>query len=190
MTRRPPKDILPLIRIKLELVEKKLSDYDIDDNGCWIWRGPTRTSSTDKSANPKAYGVASFNLPGRVFRKVYAHRLAYAYHYQEEPGELLVCHSCDVPLCINPAHHFLGSHKDNMRDMHEKGRAKGQRGSDNNSATITEAEALTIVSLLPYLNNRQISRHFNGKVTDGAVSCIRSGKTWKHIPRPGMEVAA
>lgn len=44
------------------------------------------------------------------------------------PQSMTVCHRCDVTLCCNPDHMFLGTHRENMRDMAAKGRAPAQKG--------------------------------------------------------------
>jgi len=52
------------------------------------------------------------------------HRVAFQIVYGPIPKGMTVCHGCDVPHCVNPLHLFLGTHKDNMRDMFAKGRAR------------------------------------------------------------------
>ena len=72
---------------------------------CWEWFG---------QKNPKGYGyVKPYGL---------THRFSYELHTGEKPGELFVCHSCDNPPCVNPAHLWLGTVTDNQRDAKAKGR--------------------------------------------------------------------
>ena len=80
----------------------------IDESGCWLWIGVK---------NKKGYGQYSINdRPGL------AHRKSWTIFKGEIPNKLFVCHKCDVTSCVNPEHLFLGTNKDNMKDMATKGR--------------------------------------------------------------------
>lgn len=83
--------------------------------GCWIWKGKKSDSG---------YGIVYVSAS----RRRMAHRVALELSSGEAvPDEIDVLHSCDNPPCVNPAHLFLGTHTDNMRDMVAKGRSFSQK---------------------------------------------------------------
>jgi hypothetical protein len=75
---------------------------------CWEWLA---------TKNNKGYGRIQVNGKSRL-----AHRISYGLKNGEIPRGLEVLHKCDNPLCVNPKHLFLGTHKDNLQDMAKKGR--------------------------------------------------------------------
>lgn len=82
---------------------------------CWTWQA-------QKDRN--GYGRIR---PGGTASYVRAHRAAWYLATGEwPPADVMVCHRCDNPSCVRFDHLFLGSARDNARDMSGKRRARGQ----------------------------------------------------------------
>jgi len=145
----------------MERVERFLSKVEFSDAECWVWRG---------ARNEAGYGL---------FDNMGAHRASYELLVGEIPEGLLVCHRCDNPWCVNPRHLFLGSQKDNLRDMVEKGRSA--RGIQNSRSKLSEAEVLELRRRYEAGESREmLARDFC--ITRGAVWNIGTRKQWKHLP--------
>jgi hypothetical protein len=85
---------------------KKVDIKGVDD--CWEWKGAIRSG----------YGAIKRN--GKVVR---AHRVSYELTNGNIDNNLLVIHSCDNPMCVNPNHLRQGTYGDNICDMIRRGRA-------------------------------------------------------------------
>lgn len=89
----------------------------VDKSGeCWLWLG---------SRNEEGYGRIGIGGSGNTAA---AHRLSWEMaNGQKIPSDLVACHKCDNPPCVNPAHIFIGTKKDNAQDAARKGRTAAQR---------------------------------------------------------------
>lgn len=91
-------------------MKHQILKYRINNGGCWIHKnkcnrdGYVRLRSAEYKAN------------------YMAHRLSYVLFKGSIPDNLFVCHTCDMPPCINPDHLFLGTRTDNQIDKYKKER--------------------------------------------------------------------
>ena len=89
-------------------IEERIEKFVEIDNGCWMWLG-----SKDKLGY------------GRILRyegSWLAHRIVYELLIGSIPSNLELCHTCDIPSCVNPFHKFIGTQKENIQDAAKKGR--------------------------------------------------------------------
>lgn len=148
------------------------------DNGCLIWLGSKTTA-----------GYGRFKLRGKHYA---AHRTSYLIHHGPIPEGMVVCHSCDNPSCVNPAHLWIGTHADNQRDCTVKNRrATGSRhrsalypdkipkGAQTGRASLTPDQVREIRRLAGTMSQQKIADLFKTPQTN--VSRIIRRKTWKHI---------
>jgi len=133
---------------------------------CWPWVSPR---------DRWGYGVTR-NAGSR--RTVKSHRKAWELVYGPIPDGLCVCHHCDNPSCVNPAHLFLGTHLENMHDMYKKKRRRPARGSRHWKAKLTEQHVLLIRGIYVRGGASQARLAEVCGVSCGHISKIVCGLTW------------
>ena len=137
------------------------------NTGCWLWERGTQTM-----------GYGCWPMPGR--RSELAHRVAYAISNGPIPTGAFVCHRCDTPACVNPAHLFLGDQRANMRDCASKGRVRTPRlkGAAHPAAKLSAAD-IRVIREDPR-SGSSMARAFG--VSRTTISEIRLRKSWAHLP--------
>lgn len=175
------------------------------ENGCLEWKGR-------RKVRENYYPQVRFN--GKDYP---AHRIGYFLTYNDDPGDLLVRHTCHNRLCASPFHLVLGTHWDNTQDMIRAGRnqAGDQHWSRRNPKQFAKIQGTEgwqrqqkrIVDLNGENHpctklTAEIVREIKKRSAEGAdnrtlaklfgvthsnVSAIVLGKSWAHIEGPVRE---
>lgn len=139
------------------------------EKDCWIF----------KSGRADGSGYGHFQPGGKGTNSVVAHRWLYEQINGPIPDGLLVCHHCDNRRCVNPAHLWLGTPKENTQDMIRKGRHARQAplGTENGKSILTPKD----VKFIRRSNEPHTVLARILGVSPNAVRGVRTGRTWSHI---------
>lgn len=134
---------------------------------CWNW-----TASLDTDG----YGKFTGNVLDVPYQA--AHRFAWAFHTQSKiPPGMSVCHSCDNRKCVNPAHLWLGTTRENLTDMVNKGRSTKRRGVLSSTAKLTEEQVREILATAE--PHTTLAAKYG--VTTMTISDIKCRRSWAHL---------
>jgi hypothetical protein len=160
---------------KVSIKERLYSKIIINQNGCW------------EMEPYKGHRYPALQVGRKIVR---ANRLSYELHNNKKiPKNKCCLHTCDNTKCINPEHLFIGTHKQNMRDMIKKGRDKKDPPSGSRCAQhkLIEDQVLIIRLLLKDVRGRkniadkyrEIANIYN--VSIHTIYSLNKRITWKHI---------
>lgn len=140
----------------------------VDKSGeCWIWT----------SSHNGRYGIFWTNWPGK--KNENAHRVSWMLANNAEiPSGLVVMHSCDNGMCVNPAHLSLGTPKENSQDAARKGIApRGER--NGGGGKLNESQVKEILANVEGLGCWRAAARYG--VSTQTIKQIRRRKIWRHV---------
>jgi len=134
------------------------------DGECWRWTA---------FKNWDGYGV--FGVKSKA---IGAHRAAYMIFSGDIPAGLCVLHSCDRPWCVNPAHLYVGTQLENVRDRVVRGRSGSLRGEAHGRAKLTSGDVANIrAEIAAGAVQRRLAERYG--VTPTTILGIKRRRIWK-----------
>jgi hypothetical protein len=135
-----------------------------EPNACWIWTGCIGT---------RGYGKASIDKKTKL-----AHRVSYELTHGQIPKNKQINHTCDVRACVNPAHLYPGSSKQNTKDMIDRDRGNlFQSGAQHHAAKLTSDDVISIRASKE--TPKELAVKFG--IIEDSITRILRRERWKHI---------
>lgn len=139
-----------------------------DASGCLEWTGRKYAITRPGRGG---YGVISINK-----KRTTAHRAAWVIANGPIPPGMIVCHRCDNRACVDPDHLFLGTPRDNTRDM--LGKRREARGEGHGIARLND-DAVREIRANPEASLGSLAARFG--VSKSTIHAVRHGLRWTHV---------
>ena len=111
---------------------------------------------------------------------ILAHRFSYQlFHNRLIKEGMCILHSCDNPLCVNPAHLSEGTTQENTADKMNKGRMI--KGEKHYSCKLTEEKVKEIRAKFEKDGTTHINLAMEYCVSRSLIGNIINRRRWKHI---------
>lgn len=141
-------------------------------DACWPWL-----------AHKLKRGYGHLGYEGKMLK---AHRVSWELENGPIPSRMLVCHRCDNPSCVNPAHLFLGTSMDNNHDMISKDRHwRGHLATLNAHARVLTEEQVRTLRNTPG-SNKALGAMFG--IGAGQVYKIRRFQQWADLEGSNVSI--
>lgn len=138
-------------------------------SGCHLWEGGLNTCG---------YGLAKRGAG----RSRLVHRRVWEDECGPIPDGMCVLHKCDTPSCANPDHLYVGTKRQNTRDMVERQRWKkppAQCGAQNVFAKLTDVQVCEIRTACRNGETQRSAARRHG-VSESLVSLIIRRMVWDY----------
>lgn len=143
-------------------------EWIVDKRGCW-------NCTSHKPDHGRWHPRAVYQ--GKM---EYISRIMYRKHKGDIPAGMVIRHTCDNPLCINPDHLLLGTNRDNSRDRKERNRTFKMTGTKHYATKLSEEDAKRIYALPHDKRTREKLANQYG-ISVHTVIAIQTGQNWKEV---------
>ena len=148
-----------------------------DLGACWIWTGSKDDGYGKIFIRDKNYKAHRFSavLAGLVDSLNIS-------NHGGSIGNSLILHHCDNRSCVRPEHFFVGNQKSNIAHAIAQGRFYQCKtaGEGHVNSKLSVQSVRMIRALAGKFSQAQIAKSFG--VSQGIVSSIQRGESWKHVP--------